>query len=237
MRKKILLSGLLFLFTACSAGLSAPESTPTPDFTFTPADTPTNTETPLPRASATIVRIPTQDFSKPSSTPFVMMVNGNTVTPMPSPTSSRPGAGFFSLTYGPKKIYWGACQPNSVTISTTVEDPEEVFSVLLFYRVKDYKEEDYTPWNTGIVMLDRGQGEFTHTMVGSKISGHDHYLRSWVYFQLVATNLKGEEIGRTRLYDKAFEMYPCPCLTPQKGCPANSPRPTITPTPTKKAKP
>jgi hypothetical protein len=233
--KKILVLMVLF-FTACSAEAGQTQPTPTPDFSPTPSEIPTSTETPLPTATATIIRLPTQDFNQPSSTPFIMMVDGNTVTPMPSPTSSKPGIGFFSLTYSPKKIYWGACQPNSVTISATVDDPDEVFSVLLFYRVKDYEEEDYTPWNTGVVMLDRGQGVFTHTMVGSKIDGHNHYLKSWVYFQLIATNLKGEEIGRTRIYDKAFEMYPCPCLTPQKGCPPGGPKPTITPTP-KKGKP
>jgi len=234
MRTKLFLVILVVFFSACSTGLDEPELTSTPAFTFTPVDTATSTETPLPLPTATVIRLPTQDFNKATFTPFVMMVDGNTVTPMPSPTSSKPGVGFFSLTYGPKKIYWGSCTPNSVTISATVDDPDEVFSVLLFYRVKDFKDEDYTPWNTGVVMLDRGQGVFTHSMVGSKIDGHDHYLRSWVYFQLVATNLKGEEIGRTRLYDKAFEMYPCPCLTPLTGCPIIPPRPTATP---KKAKP
>ena len=234
MRARNLLILWILFITACSAGFGAPKETPIPVDSPTTSPTPTETQTPLPTATATVIRLPTQDFNKPTFTPFVLEVDGNTVTPMPSPTSSKPGVGFFSLTYSPKKIYWGACKPNSVTISTTVDDPDEVFSVLLFYRVKDYEEEDYTPWNTGIVMLDRGQGEFTHTMVGSEVDGHNHYLKSWVYFQLIATNIEGEEVGRTRLYDKAFEMYPCPCLTPQKGCPPSAPRPTITPTATSK---
>jgi hypothetical protein len=99
-------------------------------------------------------------------------------------------------------------------------------------RVKDIKDEDYTPWTNGDVMLNRGQGVFTRTLVGTEIYGHNHYLRSWVYFQLVATNIEGEEIGRTNVYEKAFEMYPCPCLTPLKGCPINTPKPN--PTSTKK---
>jgi hypothetical protein len=118
-----------------------------------------------------------------------------------------------------------------VNITAEVEDPEEVFSVILFVRVKDFKEEDYTPWTSGEIMQDRGQGIFTRKLVGSKIKGHDHYLKSWVYFQLVATNIEGEEIGRTRVFEKAFDMYPCPCLTPLTGCPLFTPRPTKTPTP------
>jgi hypothetical protein len=109
-----------------------------------------------------------------------------------------------------------------VYIRTEVEDPDEVFSVIIFVRTKDIQEEDYTPWTSGAIMLNRGQGEFTYNMVGSEVYGHDHYLRSWVYFQLVATNIEGEEIGRTRVYEKAFDMYPCPCLTPLTGCPVTS---------------
>lgn len=228
LRKKFALAFMALWFMACST-TNAPESTATPAFTFTPIDTPANTETPIPRPSATIVRIATWDPNQPTLTPFALLVNGQTITPFSTPTSSRPGVGFASVTYSPKKIFWGGCRPNSVTIRAEVDDVEEVSSVIYFLRVKDFKEEDYTPWTNGDVMLDRGQGEFTITLVGTNIYGHNHYSRSWVYFQLVATNLQGEEIGRTRIYEKAFDLAPCPCLTPLTGCPIVTPRPTATP--------
>lgn len=212
---------------------STPRPSPTTFITFTPIDTPTSTRTPKPTPSATIVRIPTQDPNQPTFTPFAVqiLVDGNTITPYPTPTSSRPGAGFVSVGYSPKKIFWGGCTPNSVTITAEVEDPDEVFSVILFTRVRDFKKEDYTPWTKGEVMQDRGQGIFTRTLYGSKIYGHDHYLKSWLYFQLVATNIEGEEVGRTKVFEKAVDMYPCPCLTPLTGCPLVTPRPTRTPKP------
>ena len=240
MRKKFILAAIAFLLSACSmadlldSSTNTPASTSTPAYTFTPIDTPTNTETPTPRPSATIVRIATWDPNQPTFTPIVFLVDGKTITPFYTPTSSKPGIGFFSVKYSPKKIYWGGCSPNSVTITAEVDDPEEVFSVIIFIRVKDIKKEDYTPWTNGDVMLNRGQGVFTTTLVGSKIYGHDHYLRSWVYFQLVATNIEGEEIGRTKIYEKAFDMYPCPCLTPLTGCPITTPKPKSSPTPTSK---
>lgn len=214
--------------TACAPATPLPTSTPAP--TFTPLDTPTNTNTPAPTASATIVRIPTQDFNQPTFTPFVLqfLVDGQTATPF-FDVPPGPGPGFLSIEYSPKKIFWGGCQQNSVTVRAEVEDPDEVFSVLIFVRVKDFKEEDYTPWTTGEVMLDRGQGEFTKVLYGSKIRGHNHYLRAWGYFQLVATNIEGEVIGRSRVFEKAFDMYPCPCLTPITGCPIDTPKPTPTP--------
>lgn len=230
---------LSILLAACSmADLSPSTSTPISTSmlpaTFTPVDTPTSTKTSKPTPSATIVRIPTWDPNQPTFTPFDLpqiLVDGNTITPVASSTMAAPGPGFLTVEYAPIKIYWGGCEPNKVSIRAVVDDPEEVFSVIIFVRVKDIQEEDYTPWTSGEVMLNRGQGEFTYNLIGSKIKGHDHYLRSWVYFQLVATNIEGEEIGRTRVYEKAFDMYPCPCLTPLTGCPVETPKPTKTPKP------
>jgi hypothetical protein len=233
MRTKIFLVVMAFLLSACSMSdlllpTNIPQPTRTPFITLTPIDTPVNTNTPSPLPSATIVRIPTQDPNQPTFTPFVLpqiLVNGNTITPVITSTRSAPGPGFVTVDWSPIKIYWGGCEPNQVTVRAEVEDPDEVFSVIIFVRVRDIEKEDYTPWTNGNVMLDRGQGEFTHNLIGSEIEGHNHYLRSWVYFQLVATNIKGEEIGRTRIYEKAFDMYPCPCLTPLTGCPVNTPKP------------
>ena len=228
----------MFFLTACSVTdlIDPPTSTPaftaTLPATFTPVDTPTSTKTSRPTATATINRIPTWDPSQPTFTPFdipQILVDGNTITPVATPTMALPGPGFLLVEYAPLKIYWGGCEPNKVSLRAVVQDPEEVFSVILFMRVKDIEKEDYTPWTSGAVMLNRGQGEFTYNLIGSKIKGHDHYLRSWVYFQLVATNIEGQEIGRTRIYEKAFDMYPCPCLTPLTGCPVATKIPTQTP--------
>lgn len=233
LRTRSLLLVLVVLLQACSMAdllpaTSTPKPTATPFITLTPLNTPTITRTSRPTASATIVRIPTQDPNQPTFTPFALpqiLVDGNTITPALTSTRSAPGPGFISVEWSPVKIYWGGCEPNQVTIRAEVEDPDEVVSVVIFVRVRDIEKEDYTPWTTGDVMLDRGQGEFTHTLIGSEIEGHNHYLRSWVYFQLIATNIEGEEIGRTRVYEKAFDMYPCPCLTPLTGCPITTSKP------------
>lgn len=227
-QNKIILVCMVFILVSCSlAGPSPATSTPKPTstvyITLTPIDTPTNTFTPTPYPSATIVKIATWDPNQPTATTLPQLAKL-----FPTPTSSKPGPGFASVSYTPKKIYWGGCDPNSVSITAKVDDAEEVTSVIIFVRVKDLTEEDYTPWTNGDVMLNRGQGEFTTVLYGSKINGHDHYLRSWVYFQLVATNIAGEEIGRTRIYEKAFDMYPCPCLTPLTGCPITTPKPSAT---------
>lgn len=226
MRTRNILVSLVFLLQACSMNdllpaTRTPQPTSTPFITLTPIDTPTQSRTPRPTPSATIVKIPTQDPNQPTFTPFALppiIIDGNTTTPVFSPTPSRPGPGFFSVTISPIRIYWGGCTPNSSTVLAVVDDPDEVFSVLLFTRVKDLHEEDYTPWTKGTVMFDLGDGSFTHTLVGSQIYGHNHYKDSSVFIQLVATNLKGEEVGRTKIYENAITMSPCMCYEPLKGC-------------------
>ena len=105
-----------------------------------------------------------------------------------------------------------------------MEDPEEVISVVIFVQVKSMKKEDYTPWTTGDVMFNHRDGTFSYTLIGSKIEGHNHYRNSWVRFQLVATDDKGEEIGRTQIYTEVIDLSPCMCYEPLKGCPIETPK-------------
>ncbi|MDP1546020.1 MAG: hypothetical protein Q8L87_08360, partial [Anaerolineales bacterium] len=183
---------LAFFAQACSPGTPAPTSTltltPSPVQTFTPSLTPSITPSP------TIVRIPTQDFFQPQPTPFEfqLFIGSVTVTPFATPGSTRPGAGFASVDISEKKIYWGGCKYNSTTITTQVDDPEEVFSVIIFTRVMDMEDKDeLTPWTSGNVLFNNRDGTFTVKLRGSEIQGHNHYKKSWVLFQLVATNIKG----------------------------------------------
>jgi hypothetical protein len=224
---------LAFFVQACSFGAPAPlppTDTPTPTASVTPFFTPTIT------ASPTIVRIPTQNFDQPVSTPFVipLYIGSVTATPFsfdafaPTPLPAGPGAGFASVEVGDNKIYWGGCKYNRTTIIVEVEDPEEVFSVIIFTRTKLLKEEDTTPWTSGNVMYNNGNGKFTYLMRGNDVKGPIPTRRSWVLFQLVATNIKGEEIGRSRIFEDSIQLSPCMCLDPSTGCP---------PTPIKTVKP
>jgi hypothetical protein len=199
----------------------APSSTPTVTLTTTQTGTPTIT--PTITASPTIIRIPTQDPSLPTATfpPVPIIIGQDTATPfsLNLPGTPRPGPGFVSVSISVPRIYWGVCTPNRTVISAVVEDPQDVISVVIFVRVKSAEKEDYTPWTTGNVMYNNGDGSFTYTLHANTTKGHNHYKRSWVLFQLVATDIKGEEVGRTSIYQQAISMSPCMCLEPESGCP------------------
>ncbi len=132
-----------------------------------------------------------------------------TATPIVSPTPTNPGIGFVSVNVSEKKIFWGICKPNKVKITAKVRNPDEVYSVVIFVRVKSLLKEDYTPWTNGDVMTRHGDGTFSYTLVGINIEGHNHYKASWVFFQLVATDEAGEIIGRTMIYPDSISLFPC----------------------------
>jgi hypothetical protein len=173
------------------------------------------TRTPVPTATITIVRIPTQDPNQPTSTfaPIpIIIAGGATTTPLPqnvSPTAERPGPGFLSVSISDNKIYWGSCKHNTTTLTAIVEDEEEAFSVVIFLRVRAANKDDSTPWDKGNVMHDHGDGTYTSLIRGSNVYGHNHYKNSWIVFQLVIVDIEGREVGRSRVYDQSIALSPC----------------------------
>jgi len=221
MHKFQLLLALVLLMQACSP--SAPEPTPTVTPSFTPADTPTPSLTPSITPSPTIVRIPTQDPEQtPVIVPIPLFVGSVTLAPFVTvdPAANLPGPGFSTVTVSNPKLYWGGCRFNSLVVTTQVDDLQEVASVVIFTKVRSYMDETKsTPWTSGNVLYNQGDGIFTYRMRGSDLEGHNHYARSRVLFQLVATNWQGEEVGRTRIFTDKIELSPCMCLDPSTGCP------------------
>jgi hypothetical protein len=222
MRRLYFVMGLLAIFLQACSGVSfqnmlnlstnTPAVIATPTVTFTPTITSTATVTPSITPTTTIVHIPTQDPNQPTATfmPIPIFMGGNTTpTAIVTPLIDRPENGFLSVLVSEKKIFWGGCKLNKTKITARVENPEDVYSVVIFVRVKALKREDYTPWTTGDVMFNRGNGSFSYTLVGSNIEGHNDYKESWVFFQLVATNVKGEIVGKTRVFTNSISLSPC----------------------------
>ena len=220
MRRLYVVMVLAILIQACTgtpfgAVLFPPTNTPAPTatatVTFTPMDTPTATITPTITSSPTIVHIPTWDPNQPTATfiPVPIYIGKDTATPIVSPTPMSPGPGFISVQVSDNKIFWGSCHPNTTKIFAQVENPKDVFSVIIFVRVKSAIKEDYTPWTTGNTMQKHSNGNFSYTLAANTTRGHNDYKNSWIFFQLVATNNKGEAIGRTMIYTNTIALSPC----------------------------
>jgi hypothetical protein len=228
---------ITFLLQACSGipflgatllPTDTPGPTATATITSTPTITPTATTVPSVTPSPTIVHFPTQDPNLPTATfiPIPIFIGNDTATPDVPPTPFKPGPGFDTVDVSDHKVFWGNCNPNKVKITAQVEDPEAVASVVVFVQLKSTKEEDYTPWSSGDVMFNYGGGFFSYTLKVTEIDGHNHYKDSWIRYQLVATDIDGEEIGRTMIYTETITLSPCMCYEPlaPSGCPIDTPR-------------
>jgi hypothetical protein len=228
MRRFYLVVVLAILIQACAElsleGLGqqptlAPVSNATATVSLTPLDTLTPSSTPTITPSPTIIRIPTQDPNQPTVTfaPIPILIGNDTATPyfFTLPTPPGPGLGFLSVEVTDKKIYWGSCKPHKTRIITKVENPDDVFSVIIFVQVKHAFKEDYTPWSTGNAMQPHGGGKFTYVLDANTTRGHNHYKNSWIRFQLVATDDSGEAIGRTMIYTNEIALSPCLGIIPQ----------------------
>jgi hypothetical protein len=220
MRSFYLVMVSAILIQACAGtsfgdALFPPTNTPAPTatatVTFTPMDTPTATITPTITPSLTIVHIPTWDPNQPTATfvPIPIFIGKDTATPIVSSTPARPGPGFLSVQVSDNKIFWGSCQPNKTKIIAQVENPEDVYSIVIFVRVKSAIKEDYTPWTTGDTMERHSDGTFSYSLAANTTRGHNHYKNSWIFFQLVATNARGDAIGHTMIYTNAIALSPC----------------------------
>jgi len=226
MRKsaRVLISLVIFLH-ACSAlpfqedaqPTSMPAPTKTATVTLPPSITPRASFTPTITPSLTIVHIPAQDPNLPTSTfaPITIFIGSETATPVPLPgvipsaTVFSPGVGFVSVDISDNKIFWGSCKPNRSKVLAKVEDRKQMAGIVIFVQLRSFFKEDYTPWSTGDIMFDNRDGTFTYTIKANEIEGHNHYLSSWVRFQLVAVDVAGKEVGRTLIFSESIVLSPC----------------------------
>lgn len=214
-----------FLLQSCSSpGSAVPLPTRKPTITFTATITPTMTITPTITPSPTIVKIPTVDYNATPTPPAYIYVvptpilGAGAALPVPSETPSSPGEGFEWIKTSETNIYWGICKPNKMKVTAQVSEPKDVFSVVLFVRLRNLKAQIFTEWNKGTGMEPVGdEGLWAQDLYASSIDGHSSYRRGWVWYQLVATGKDNFEVGRSRIFMDTIKLQPCMCMTPPCG--------------------
>lgn len=203
---------LLTIFVqACS--LASPKPTSTPTETSTPTVTATRTVTPTVTPSPTIVHFPTSTDISTGVVPIFTGVKTATpvltITPVSTITPSGPGPGFDSIAVSDHKLYYGICKPHTVKITAQLQDPQNVYNVVFFVRLKSAKKEDYTVWDKGTTMDDHGQGLWTYTLNTNTIAGHHNYVHAWIQYQIVATDRAGNFVARSWIFTQSMTLQPC----------------------------
>ncbi len=116
----------------------------------------------------------------------------------PTPTSTLIPQGLGQPQYSAEVIYFRGtgCGPKQVDIQIQVNDPA-AFSVVLFGRLEETNSGEKTAW-TPIPMVPMGDGYYGLTLtVESTFPEVRNYETSALQVQIVATDPKGDEVGRT----------------------------------------
>lgn len=110
------------------------------------------------------------------------------------------------------QIYYGGdCSPKDVTFEVTVSQPEKVYSVLLFVRLRNQKSGVQSVWNTGLAMHPSGGGHYDYKLRAVNIPSYKEYDPAWLQYQFVLTNTQGDVIGRTQIFlDRIKFQRVCP---------------------------
>jgi len=110
------------------------------------------------------------------------------------------------------QIYYGGdCSPKDVTFDVTVSQPEKVYSVLLFVRLRNQKSGAQSAWNTGLAMRSLGGGRYEYKLRAVNVPSYKDYDPAWLQYQFVLTNTQGAVIGRTQIFlDKIKFQRVCP---------------------------
>ena len=90
-----------------------------------------------------------------------------------------------------------------------VENPIEVESVYLFFRLESGKRPgDTTPW-TGTITDNDGNGFFVYTLRANNIPERGNFSKAWVQYQFVAADEDKNILGRSHIYTRNIYLEPC----------------------------
>jgi hypothetical protein len=137
------------------------------------------------------------------------LVSADIPTFASTPTSNKPEGGFASISISQGKIFYGICQPNYTKMTIRVENPIEVDTVYLFFRLESGKKPgETTPW-TGTVTDNDGGGVFLYTLRANNIPERRNFIKAWINYQLVAADEDKNILGRSNIYTRNLLLEPC----------------------------
>ncbi len=218
--------GLLVL--ACSTSDLIPATPfvaptlPLPTETLPAAPTATASATPTQPIQPTQTMEPTATFT---SVPTLIAAGSSptsttsgaapTATAQSQPTATMTlaaGSVFTSVTASGNMITWGAnCPNNSVTFAAQAVSGYNITSVLLFVRLQSQSTGVTTRWSNGTSMHTDGAGMFTYSLAARGIPYYqDFQSAAWVQYQLVATNLQNQIVGRSEIVSNGITLSRCP---------------------------
>jgi hypothetical protein len=204
-----------FLQTPTPQAVNSPQPTATPfalPTTFTPnlfvintqepsntpsTGTPLVTDTPVPTFTVTI---------RPTIT--MAPIDPSLFTPSPNL--------FLSVTKSTVQIVWGStCQGEiSIRFTTTVMPAKRLKFVTLWYRLQDKYSGRHTNWGGGAIFSNNKQGTYFYDLQLEQIRHYRNYEDAWLQYQLVASTVTRQVLGRSVASFNEISVTHCKVLNP-----------------------
>jgi hypothetical protein len=227
--KKIVIILLAFVVTACSAlpvdlsfltpATAAPTYTLQPTVTRFPSPTSTrdpftiNTQAPteIPSTLDPAVTLPPPTRTAPPTETFRPTI---TLEPV-DPSLFTPSPNIFTYVQtSTTQLVWGStCDGDrSITFVANVTPVRRLKYVLLFIRLQDKYSARNTGWGAGAIMKDNDQGKYFYKLELNQIEDYRFYEDAWLQYQLVASTVGLNVLGRSVVDRTSVSVTHCSAL-------------------------
>lgn len=221
---------VILLLTIALAGCSAIPF----DLPFLTPDTPGPTETIRPTVTSFPSPTGTQDLFvintgaptevPPTNDPSVRPSRTPTLTRTPRPTITletldpslyTPSPNIFQFVQrSTNQLVWGyTCDGDrSILFTATVTPVRRLKYVLLFIRLQDKFSGRGTEWGAGAIMKDNDQGKYFYKLELDQIAGYEDFEDAWLQYQLVASTVGLNVLGRSVVDRTSVSITHCSAL-------------------------
>jgi hypothetical protein len=209
------------LLSGCSYAILFPVTPtippPAPSATATAIMSPTWTSTITPTLpTPTFTGTPTLIYLGPTPTIASTGTPGSIFSPTPTTTVTPPGLTipqnslFKTIGISGDHVYWGACEPSFVKITTHIDDLSNIHTVTIWLRLENKKTGDTTEWGGGAIMNNDDQGNFSYAITAKSFTHYREFLDAWGQYQLVASDRNLHRIAGSPQYMNNLTVAPCP---------------------------
>jgi hypothetical protein len=150
-----------------------------------------------------------QQIESPTNTPEPTHTPEPTNTP--EPTSTPEGIQIDNIQKTANKFYWsaGSCGPVKLTFQVHVNQPKDVFQVLVFNRMWDREGAGSGGWDGGYAMKPIGDGEYSFTYTSTNTKNPKGFDRAEFHYQFKVVG-KGSAILYSSDVFKDIQFDHCP---------------------------
>lgn len=143
--------------------------------------TPTLTQTSTPTITSTLTHTPTE-------------------TQTPTATATQPSElALINPFRSTTTLFYGGCEPGSLTLMIQATLPEEVEYMYLFYKLQDKDTGEQTASSGGSWMTKTGVDTWTITLQGAEIQNDKKYDDAWFIYQFISQG-PDKELTRSQQY-------------------------------------